>query len=127
MNIFKMRAAGPGPGPAARILKMFISRGGFEGGDPLLNDVQWICVYLHGLAWIHMDLGGFPGFQGSEVFRPLASVGGLWRPLAAFGSLRQPLATERLPLKKGLWSFGGLDPGCLEAWRPGGLEPGCLG
>ena len=34
MNIFKMRAAGPGPGPAARILKMFISREGIEGGDP---------------------------------------------------------------------------------------------
>ena len=32
------------------ILKMFISRGGFEGGDPLLNDVQWICVYLRGLV-----------------------------------------------------------------------------
>ena len=62
-----------------------------------------------------MDLGGFSGFQGSEVFQPVASVGGLWRPLAAFGDIQ-------LPLKEGLWSFGGLDPGCLEAWRPGGLE-----
>ena len=99
MNIFKMRAAGPGPGPAARILKMFISRGGFQGGEPLLNDVRWICVYLRGLARIYMDLRGFTyilvdlggsyGFQGSEVFQPLASVGGLWQPLAAFGGLWQ--------------------------------------
>ena len=59
MNISKMRAAGPGPGPAARMLKMFISRGGFEGGDLLLNDVQWICVYLGGLARIYVDLHGF--------------------------------------------------------------------
>ena len=56
IHIFKMRAAGPGPGPTARILKMFISRGGFEGRDPLLNDVPWICVYLCGLARIYMDL-----------------------------------------------------------------------
>ena len=34
MNNFKMRAAAPGPGPAARILKMFISRENTEGGDP---------------------------------------------------------------------------------------------
>ena len=30
-----MRAAGPGPGPAARILKMLISREEIEGGDSL--------------------------------------------------------------------------------------------
>ena len=59
INIFKMRAAGPGPGPAARILKMLISRGGFERGDPLLNDDQWIGVYLRGLARIYVDLNGF--------------------------------------------------------------------
>ena len=122
MNIFKMRAADPGPGPAARILKMFISRSGFEGGDPLLNDVQWICVYLgglaricvdlHGFTWIYVDLCGFPGFQGSGVFRTVAAFGGL---LPAVGN-------NQLPLKEGLWSFGGLDPGCLEAWRLGGLE-----
>ena len=41
MNIFKMRAAGPGPrtpGPAARILKMFIS----VSAQP--SDI--LCVYL---------------------------------------------------------------------------------
>ena len=79
MNIFKMRAAGPGPGRAARILKMFISRGGFEGGDPLLNDIQWICLYLRGLGKVYMHFGGFPGFQGSGVFQPVAACGGLWR------------------------------------------------
>ena len=38
MNIFKMRRAGPlstwAPGPARRILKMFISKKTKEGGDP---------------------------------------------------------------------------------------------
>ena len=39
MNIFKMRRAGPlstwAPGPARRILKMFISKKTKEGGDPM--------------------------------------------------------------------------------------------
>ena len=41
MNIFKMRRAGPlsmwAPGPARRILKMFISKKTIEGGDPLFT------------------------------------------------------------------------------------------
>ena len=115
-----MRAAGPGPGPAARILKMFILRRGFEGGDPLLNDVQWICVYLRGLARICVDLRGFTWISSISGVRGFPACGSLWRLLAAFGDIQ-------LPLKEGLWSFGGLDHGCLEAWRPGGLEAGCLG
>ena len=54
----------------------------------------------------------FSGPRFSSLGRLVASVGGLWRPLASISS----------PLKEGLWSFGGLDPGGLEAWRPGGLE-----
>ena len=41
MNIFKMRRAGPlstwAPGPARRILKMFIAKKTIEGGDPLFT------------------------------------------------------------------------------------------
>ena len=119
MNIFEMRAAGPGPGPAARILKMFISRSGFDGGDPILSDVQWVCVYLCGLARIYVDLHGFTwilvdflDFRGprfSSLWQPVASVGGLWQPLETFSS----------PLKK---VYGALEAWILESWRLGGLE-----
>ena len=47
---------------------------------------------------------------------------GLWRPLAAFGSLLAAFGDNQLPLKEGLWSFGGLEAWILDAWRLGGLE-----
>ena len=66
-----------------------------------------------------MDLGGFPGFQGSEVFRPVAACGSLWRPLAACGVRWRPLETFSSPLKK---VYGALEAWILDAWRLGGLE-----
>ena len=81
-----------------------------------------------------MDFDGFHGFQGSEVFRPVASNGSLWRPLAAlggllaaFGGFWRPLATFSSPLKK---VYGALEAWILDAWRLGGLGglgAGCLG
>ena len=62
-----------------------------------------------------MDFLDFRGPRFSCLWQPVAACGVRWRPLAAFGD-------GQLPLKEGLWSFGGLDHGCLEAWRPGGLE-----
>ena len=52
MNIFKMRCAGPlsawAPGPARRILKMFISKRRMGGGDPLIgvNLSAGLLVYI---------------------------------------------------------------------------------
>ena len=67
-----------------------------------------------------MDLGGFPGFQGSGVFRPLPSVAIRWHPLA---DLCRPLADlwhqSAPPLKK---VYGALEAWILDAWRLGGLE-----
>ena len=56
-----------------------------------------------------VDLGGFPGFQGSGVFQPVAACGVRWRPLATGSS----------PLKKG---YGALEAWIMDAWRLGGLE-----
>ena len=63
-----------------------------------------------------MDLGGFPGFQGSEVFQP---SGIQWRPsggpLAAFGI--ELLLSPQTPSNLRLTLSGGLEAWRLEAWR----------
>ena len=131
MDIFKMRAAGPGPGPAARILKILISRSGFEGGDPLLNDVQWIRVYLCGLARIYVDLHGFTwilvdfhAFRGSRSQRVCQRK--TRRPVIFASGRHGDLA----PIRKNcsILEAWRLDLGSLEAWKLdlGSLEA-CLG
>ena len=69
-----------------------------------LPRVSWILIDFNGFC---MDLGGFHGFQGSEVCQPLPAAAGLK------GRAAGPIET--------------LDASGLESWRPGGLEAWRLG
>ena len=95
---------------------MNISRGGFEGGDPLLNDSQWICVYLCGLSRIYMDLHGFRWISmhlGVQVPEGLPAEDTEARIFC------QRKTRRSCPYKKELLDLGGLE---ARSWKPGGLE-----
>ena len=64
MVLFEKQAASPGPGPAARILKMFISREKIEGGEPLSMAIPMGGSHLDSLGLTRSSgdtPGGTPG------------------------------------------------------------------